>query len=266
MSSSPGPARPPSAATGPVVDLHTHVLSAQLPDLAAESGDPRWPRVVTETDGPDVGEVRRGSELFRVVQRPFWDADARIADMDRHGVDMQVVSPIPVAITYWADPRDADRFARAQNDAIAGVVEASDGRLLGLGTVALQDPALAVAELRRATGELGLAGIEIGTVVAGLELDDPTLRPFFRAACESGVPLFVHPIDGSGVLRCSSPLIDFALGMHADSSLAATALVYGGVLRELPDPAGVPVAWRRVLSVDPPTATAAAGARAPAAR
>jgi aminocarboxymuconate-semialdehyde decarboxylase len=155
--------------------------------------------------------------------------------MDRHGIDVQVVSPIPVAITYWADAREADRFARAQNDAIAAAVDGSGGRLLGLGTVALQAPDLAVSELRRACGELGLSGIEIGTVVAGRELDEPSLRPFFRAACELGVPLFIHPIDGSGVLRCSSPLIDFALGMHADSSLAATALVYGGVLRELPD-------------------------------
>jgi aminocarboxymuconate-semialdehyde decarboxylase len=203
--------------------------------MASETGDPLWPRVVPDTDGSEVGEVRRGAEVFRVVRRPFWDADARIADMDRHGIDVQVVSPIPVAITYWADAREADRFARAQNDAIAAAVDGSGGRLLGLGTVALQAPDLAVSELRRACGELGLSGIEIGTVVAGRELDDPSLRPFFRAACELGVPLFIHPIDGSGVLRCSSPLIDFALGMHADSSLAATALVYGGVLRELPD-------------------------------
>ncbi|MPY93106.1 MAG: amidohydrolase family protein [Acidimicrobiia bacterium] len=218
-----------------IVDLHTHVLSARLPHLAAETGDPRWPRVVPETDGPEVGEVRLGDDVFRVVRRPFWDTAARVADMARHGVDAQVVSPIPVAITYWAEGAEALRFARAQNDEIAEMVAASGGRLLGLGTVPLQDPDLAVAELARVRGELGLAGVEIGTVVGRRELDHPSLRPFFRAAAEGGVPLFVHPIDGSGVLRCSSPLVDFGLGMHADSALAATALVYGGVLRELGD-------------------------------
>jgi aminocarboxymuconate-semialdehyde decarboxylase len=190
---------------------------------------------VADTDGPDVGEVRRGDDVFRVVRRPFWDAEVRVADMDRHEVDVQVISPIPVAITYWADPRDALRFARAQNDEIAEMAASSGGRLVGLGTVPLQDADLAVGELRRLRDELGLAGVEIGTVVAGRELDHPSLRPFFRAAAERGVPLFLHPIDGSGALRCSSPLVDFALGMHADSALAATALVYGGVLRELPE-------------------------------
>jgi aminocarboxymuconate-semialdehyde decarboxylase len=193
------------------------------------------PGTDTAGDGSDVGEVRRGDDVFRVVRQPFWDAVARVADMDRHRVDVQVVSPIPVAITYWAEPREALRFARAQNDEIAAMVDGSAGRLIGLGTVPLQDADLAAAELTRLTGELGLAGAEIGTVVCGRELDDPSLRPFFRAAAERGVPLFLHPIDGSGVLRCSSPLVDFALGMHADSALAATALVYGGVVRELPE-------------------------------
>lgn len=218
-----------------VVDVHTHILSAALPHLAAETGDPRWPRVVPGTDGPEVGEVRRGDALFRVVRRPFWDVDARVAAMDRMGVDVHVVSPIPVALTYWSDAELGLRFARAQNDAIAEAADQSNGRLIGLGTVPLQDAASAVAEMRRCTGELGLAGVEIGTVVEGRELDHPDVRPFFRAANEDGTPLFIHPIDGSGVLRCSSPLIDFAIGMHTDSSLAATALVYGGVMAELSD-------------------------------
>jgi len=218
-----------------IVDLHTHVLSDRLPDLATETGDARWPRLVPGTDGPDTGEVRQGETVFRVVQRPCWDGDARVADMDRHQVDYQVVSPMPLALTYWAEPEAALRFARAQNDEISAMVAASGGRLRGLGTVPLQDPARAAAELARCRDELGLDGLEIGTVVAGRELDHPELRPFFRAAAEQDVPLFVHPIDGSGVLRCSSPLYDFALGMHADGALAATALVYGGVLRELRD-------------------------------
>lgn len=217
-----------------VVDLHTHILSAQLPDMTAQTGDPRWPRLHVGTDGPDTGEVRLGDSLFRVVKRPFWDTAARIAAMDSFGHDIQVVSPIPIALTYWADGSDALAFHRAQNDEIAVAVEASGGRLIGLGTVPLQDPNLAVAELRRCRGELGLAGVEIGTVVGGRELDHPSLRRFFAAAADTDTPIFVHPTDGSGVLRCSSPVVDFAIGMHTDGCLAATSLVYGGVLAEFP--------------------------------
>ncbi len=224
---------------GPVVDLHAHVFFPDLPDLTAERGDPRWPRLVpgVVADQPDAerGEMWRGDELFRVVRRPFWDAEARLAEMDDDGTDIQVISPIPVALTYWADPDDGLRFAREQNDRIAATVDASGGRLLGLGTVPLQDPAAAAVELRRIVGDLGLAGVEIGTVVQGAELDHAELRPFFRAAADAGAPLFLHPIDGSGVLRCSDPHTDFAIGMHTDNALAAKALVYGGVLDELPD-------------------------------
>lgn len=217
-----------------VVDLHAHVLGADLPDMTAATGDPRWPRLVTDTDGPERGEVWRGDERFRIVRRSLWDTASRLTEMDDLGTTVQVVSPIPVALTYWAEGGDALRFARAQNDHIAEQVAASDGRLMGLGTVPLQQPDLAVAELRRMVTELGLAGAEIGTVVGGAELDHPDLRPFFRAAAELDAPLFVHPIDGSGVLRCSDPLVDFAVGMHTDTTLAATALVYGGVLDDVP--------------------------------
>ena len=187
------------------------------------------------TKGPDLGEVRQGNEVFRVVRRPFWDAAARVAEMDGNGTDVQVISPIPVALCYWGEPSLALQFARAQNDEIAAAAAASAGRLIGLGTVPLQAPDLAISEMQRCMGELGLAGLELGTVVGKWELDNPALRPFVRAAAERGVPLFLHPIDGSGALRCSTPLIDFAIGMHTDTALAATALVYGGVLAELPE-------------------------------
>lgn len=218
-----------------IVDFHTHFLSSQLPDLATETGDPRWPFVIRGTKGPEIGEVRQGEDVFRVVRRPFWDAAARVAEMDLSGTDVQVISPIPVALCYWAEPKLALRFSQAQNDEIAAAAQSSGGRLIGLGTVPLQAPDLAIREMARCVGELGLAGLELGTVVGKWELDDLELRPFFRAAAEGGVPLFLHPIDGSGALRCSNPLIDFAVGMHTDTSLAATALVYGGVLAELPE-------------------------------
>ena len=227
----------PTGDRGLVVDLHAHVLGPDLPDMTAETGDPRWPRLVADADADasQLGEVWRGDERFRVVRRALWDTAARIAEMDDLGTTVQVVSPIPVALTYWADGDDALRFARAQNDHIAAEVAASGGRLMGLGTVPLQHPGHAGTELRRMVTELGLAGAEIGTVVGGAELDHPDLRPFFRVAAELDAPLFVHPVDGSGVLRCSDPLTDFAIGMHTDTTLAAKALVYGGVLAELPE-------------------------------
>jgi aminocarboxymuconate-semialdehyde decarboxylase len=215
-----------------VVDLHAHFMPPDLPDLAVGTGDPRWPLLRIDSGG--TGRVWRGEELFRVVRRPCWDSAARIEEMDRLGVDVQVISPIPVGLTYWAPPRPALAYARHMNDWVATAVADSDGRLRGLGTLPLQDPELAIAELTRIATDLGLAGIEMGTVVGDAELDAPELRPIFAAAADLDIPLFIHPMDVGAVPRARSVNFGFGIGMLADTALAAAALVFGGVLREFP--------------------------------
>jgi aminocarboxymuconate-semialdehyde decarboxylase len=224
----------PDSETFTMVDMHCHIFPRDIPDLSASTGDPRWPRLVA-SEGDDAGEVRLGDAVFRAVRRPLWDTTARVAVMNQQHIGVQVVSPMPIALTYWSDADLALRYARTFNDQIAAGVETSGGRLRGLGTVPLQDPQAAIREMHRAMDDLHLSGIEIGTLVGRSELNHPDLRAFFREAAEHHVPLFVHPIDGSGATRCSSPIIDFAIGMHTDTALAGYALVYGGVLDELPE-------------------------------
>lgn len=172
-----------------------------------------------------------GDTTFRAVREPLWDLEARVAELDAHSVALQVVSPTPILLTYWAEAKPALEFARAVNDSLAAHVAASCGRLVGLGTVPLQDPPLAVRELRRIVTELGLAGAEIGTSAAGREFDDPELAPFFNAAAELNASIFVHPLDGGGKsIRRGGQPYDFGLGMLTDTAIAATALVCGGVL------------------------------------
>jgi aminocarboxymuconate-semialdehyde decarboxylase len=220
--------------TSRLVDMHCHIFPLDIPDLSSVTGDPRWPRLVA-SEGDDAGEVRLGDAVFRAVRRPLWDTAARISVMDQQQLHIQVVSPMPIALTYWSDADLALRYARAFNDQISAAIGASEGRLRGLGTVPLQNPQAAIGEMHRIMNDLHLSGIEIGTLVGRSELDHPDLRVFLREAAAHHVPLFVHPIDGSGATRCSSPIIDFAIGMHTDTALAAFALVYGGVLEELPD-------------------------------
>jgi aminocarboxymuconate-semialdehyde decarboxylase len=172
---------------------------------------------------------------FRKVRAPLWDLDARLAELDAHGVALQVLSPTPIMLTYWAEPKLAVQFAQAVNDSLAAQVADSGGRLAGLGTVPLQDGVLAAEELRRAVLELGLAGVEIGTTAGGLELDDPEFVPFFDAAAELDAAIFVHPLDGGGnAIRRGGQPYDFGLGMLTDTAMAATALICGGVLDERP--------------------------------
>ncbi|MEU3269314.1 amidohydrolase family protein [Saccharomonospora sp. NPDC006951] len=220
---------------GPVVDAHAHFFPPGLGD-PSRGTDPRWP--VLRPDPGDVtsGGIHQGGSLFRRVDSRLWDVGDRLASMDAHGIGRQLISPVPVMLTTWADAAPASAFAREVNDGIAMAADASGGRLAGLASVPLQDVGAAIAELERAVTRLGLAGVEIGTRVGDRELDDPGLAPFFAAAADLGASIFVHPMDGgAGTLRRSGQPYDFGLGMLTDTALAATALLTGGVLDRHPE-------------------------------
>jgi aminocarboxymuconate-semialdehyde decarboxylase len=106
-------------------------------------------------------------------------------------------------------------------------------RRAALGAIPLQDPDLAVAELRRLRG-LGLAGVEIGTNVLGVGLDDPSLTGFFAAAEDCAAAVFVHPVNPLAPERTTTYGLAFGLARPLETTVAAAALVYGGVLARYP--------------------------------
>jgi aminocarboxymuconate-semialdehyde decarboxylase len=222
----------PVIAGAPSVDVHTHFFPAALPDLAARTGDGRWPSLHVDTDGR--GRIMCGASLFRVVASSCWDVGARLVAMDAAGIDVHVLSPVPVTLIAWAEPAAAAEFCRRQNNLLAEAVATSPARFVALGAVPLPHVDAAIAELERLVNVLGLAGVEIGSEIAGLELDDPRLRPFFAAAEAFDVAVFVHPTDGAGAIRRGGVPYEFGLGMLSDTAMAAGALVFGGVLEAFP--------------------------------
>lgn len=215
------------------IDFHTHVVPP-LPDHARRYGDARWPEFLV--DG-DRGRLVRDGVVVRTVPSSSWSPAARLEDMDAVGVDRQVLSPLPPVICDWADPEPAREWCVALNDGIAAMVAGRPDRFAGLGTVPLQHPEQALAVLERARAA-GLRGVEIGTTGGDRELDHPALRPFFAAAAEWGMVVFVHPLLlGTTVPwtpRISGAELTFGLGMVTDTAIAASRLVLGGVTEELP--------------------------------
>ena len=128
--------------------------------------------------------------------------------------------------SYWARPEHGLDLARFLNDHIGGLVEAHPGRFVGLGTVPLQAPDLAIQELDRCVRELGLAGVQIGTHVNDWNLDAPELFPFFEAAEALGAALFVHPWDMLGKERMSKYWLPWLVGMPTETALAICSLVF----------------------------------------
>ena len=215
-------------------DVHTHFVPP-LPDFGKRYGDSRWPAFHAEGA---AGRLVRDGAVVRAVSAASWDAAARIEEMDRSGVDRHVLSPLPPIICDWADPDAGAQWCAQVNDGIAATVATFPDRFSGLGTVPLQHPDAAVATLERAHGS-GLAGVEIGTTGGGRELDHPDVREFFAAAAELGMLVFVHPLilgsDAGWTDRITGFPATFGLGMTTDTAVAASKLVFGGVVQECPE-------------------------------
>jgi aminocarboxymuconate-semialdehyde decarboxylase len=215
------------------IDLHTHVLPEHWPDLRERYGYGGF--ISLEHHCAGRARMLIDGRFFREIEDNCWSAERRIEDCDREGVDVQVLSTVPVMFGYWAKPEDALDLSRMLNDQIASLVEDHPARFVGLGTLPMQDPDLAIGELERCVGELGLAGVEIGTHVNAWNLDQPELFAVFRRAAQLGTAVFVHPWDMLGGERMTKYWLPWLVGMPAETSLAICSMIFGGVLERLPE-------------------------------
>jgi aminocarboxymuconate-semialdehyde decarboxylase len=174
-------------------------------------------------------------KVYRTVSDRCWDTSTRVADMAAQGVGRQVLSPMPELLSYWLEGDDGAVLCRYLNEQIAAMVGREPDRFFGLGAVPLQDVDRAIAELEHAMHDLGLAGVEIGSNVAGTVLGDPGLEPFFAAAASLGAAIFVHPLRPCGMERLvGPPSLQQVLAFPGETGLAAASLLTGGTLARHP--------------------------------
>jgi len=219
-----------------VIDLHAHVVHD---DAFGTAG----------TYGPVHGDDADGVEFFGIgdyTMKPigyrhsvFMNVDRRLVEMDRLGIDVQMLSPNPLTFFGGIEPAPAIEFARATNDAMAALVARHPARLLGSAQLPLQDPDSAIAELDRAVGDLGLVAGYVGSDY-GITLDDRRFDGFYRRLVALDVPLFIHGVtnDGRGLVadaRLRRFGLDLIVGYTYEETLAAAALVLGGVLDRHPE-------------------------------
>jgi aminocarboxymuconate-semialdehyde decarboxylase len=213
-----------------VIDIHAHILPQHWPDLAARYGDSRFP-TIEHRDGKH--NIYKDGRFFRAIEPNAWEPELRIAQYAEFAVDVQVLSTVPVMFCYWAEGKRALELHRALNDHMASVCEAYPANYFALGTVPLQAPNLALEELKR-IASLGLHGVQIGSHVEQWNLDASELRDFFHACAELDLAVFVHPWDMMAAASMPKYWMPWLVGMPAEQARAACALIFGGVLREIP--------------------------------
>ena len=212
-----------------IIDIHAHCVPAEVVDLLHSEGASMGIEV-----GHDGGVVVAGRPLPMPLRQSLVDRDARLAAMDRSGIDIQVLSPWIDLTAYRLDPEAGARWSRLLNVALAGEAASHPDRFLALGTVPLQSPEAAVAELRFAVDELGMVGVEIGTRVGDVDLVSARLDPFFEEAARLRCLLLLHPLDPLPGIDLGSHFLHNIVGRPAETTIAVARLLLAGLFERHP--------------------------------
>jgi len=167
------------------------------------------------------------------------DLEYRLIQMDRFGVDMQILSlPMPTLDDLSNMPvQEFDRITKAANDGIARIAEKSHGRFKGIATVSLLDVGKASDEVERAVKDLGLLGVQILSNVRGNPLDLPEFEPFYTKISQLGCGIWIHPAYVRKIYDWMNDEynMNMMMGWGIDTSLAMFRIFRGGVLERHPE-------------------------------
>ena len=213
------------------IDIHTHILPKDIPHWKERFGYGGFIRL--EHQKPCCARMLKDDgKFFREIEDNCWSAEKRIEECNSFGVNVQVLSTVPVMFSYWAKAADGADVSKFLNDGIAEIVSEFPKRFIGLGTVPLQNTKLSITELERCKS-IGLVGVQIGSNINQLNLGEPQFFEFF-AACETlGMAVFVHPWEMMGEAEMQKYWLPWLVGMPAETSRAICSLIFSGVLEKL---------------------------------
>lgn len=213
------------------IDIHSHVLPQNWPDFNKKFGVSGFP-VIEKVDGRTI--ITRNGKFFREVWSNIHEIHVRMAQYAEYGINVQVVSTVPVMFSYDQKPEHALAMSQHLNDHVASLQSAHPRRVIALGTIPMQDTDTAISELRRLKEELDVPGIQIGSNVNQENLGEAEFLPIFEAAQDLGLAILVHPWQMMGQAEMQKYWLPWLVGMPAEVSRAMCSMIFSGLFEKLP--------------------------------
>ncbi len=212
------------------LDLHTHYYPpAYFETIRKTQGDFSFG---TDPTGRTI-ITYRGARFFGVTP-PMTDVKQRLADMDRVGIDVEVVS-LSTPNVFFAEGVAQVAVARMVNDAYAALVVQHPKRFKGFASIPLDAGAAAIEELRRAIFELRLHGVVLLSNIRGRALTDPAYRPFFAEANRMKLCIFLHPMLPAHAEPFGEYVLGPLVGFPFDTTLAVARMCFDGLFHDFPE-------------------------------
>jgi aminocarboxymuconate-semialdehyde decarboxylase len=213
------------------IDSHTHIIPKKLPNWSEKFGYGDF--IYLQHHRKGYAKMMRGNQFFREIKENAWNSEIRIKEYSRYNTQVQVVCTIPVMFSYWARPVDCQDLSRFLNDHIAELTHQYPKNYVGLATLPMQDTEFAVLELERCK-EIGLHGIQIGSNINDLNLNEQRFFPVFEMCQKLGMAVLVHPWNMMGQMQMQRYWLPWLVGMPAETSRAICSMIFGGIFERLP--------------------------------
>ena len=218
-----------------IVDIHAHYVSPHLIDEAKRNGAAYGTSIEVAEDNRQCVVFKHSGERLRPFFKELCDLPVRESYLNAHQIDIQIISA-------WTDmagddlpARQGAAWARLQNETMAADARAAAGRFEAMGTLPMQDVGAAIAELEYLVKHLGVRSVEIGTNINGRDLDHEDFRPLWKRIADHNVLVLLHPpFKPVGLDRTGDYFLNNLLSFPIDTTIAASRLIFSGILRDLP--------------------------------
>ena len=218
----------------PIIDIHTHIRIPRLVPFMRDHKPAPQPNMFKPWVPPKSASADMQQRQEEAIAAKHLDPKARFPDLDKMGIDIQMISYNFPTDCYWMDGETGLEAARILNDTVAEFCAQAPDRYYGIGAVPMQDPPRAIQEMQRITRDLKFRGVLISSVVQDKDLGDPSLDPFWAAAEKMGVPIFIHPQGFSHPDRLAKYFQWNSVAQPLEEALAMQSLIYEGVADRFP--------------------------------